>query len=156
MSAITRWNPRREMANMRDLFDRFFEDNVPSLFDNRAFEQIDRIPALDIDEDAATYTVTSEMPGLKADNIRVTMDGDMLVIVGEHPEEVIEEKDDNKRTLMRERRYGRYSRRVQLPGGVDINRAEASYEDGVLTLTLPKSEQTIQKMIPVRASGDKQ
>jgi HSP20 family protein len=112
--------------------------------------------SLDIDEDAATYTVTSEMPGLKADNIRVTMDGDMLVIVGEHPEEVIEEKDDNKRTLMRERRYGRYSRRVQLPGGVDIDRAEASYEDGVLTLTLPKSEQTIQKMIPVRASGVKQ
>ena len=92
--------------------------------------------AIDVHEDDKQYTVTTELPGVKPENINVRQDGDYLLIEADIPEETTEKQDDNKRWLVRERRSGHFSRRIRLPQNVDFDKAEANYHDGVLTLTL--------------------
>jgi HSP20 family protein len=104
-------------------------------------------------EDDNNYIVTTEMPGVKPENIQVRVENDMLSIEGEIPEEVTEEKDE--RVIMKERRYGKFSRRVRLPQAVDADKVEAAYQDGVLRLTLPKAEAAQPKRIPVKTGNGK-
>jgi HSP20 family protein len=76
----------------------------------------------------------------------------MLSIEGEIPEEEVIEKD-GERVIMKERHYGKFSRRVRLPQTVNADKVEASYQDGVLRLTLPKSEEAQPKRIPVKTGN---
>src|SRR5690606_6340704 len=108
--------------------------------------------ALDVDETDKAYTVTTEMPGVKPENIHVNLDGDYLMIEGEIPAQ--ETNEEGTRSLMRERRYGRFTRSIRLPLAVDSDKVEATYEDGVLKLTLPKSEVVQPKQIPVKAANN--
>ena len=149
MSNLTRWNPLREMAAMQSAMDRLFDETWRPYFDNR--ENGLNSLALDVHENDQAYTVTTEMPGVSAEHIQVKLDGDFLLIDGEIPEQTVEE--EGTRTLMRERRYGRFSRRIRLPLPVDSDKVEASYENGVLKLTLPKSEAVQPRQIPVRVQN---
>ncbi len=155
---ITRWNPFREMANMQSAFDRFFDDWRPLSNDWRPlFGENFGANALAIDahEDDKQYTVSTELPGVKPENISVRQDGEYLLIEANIPEETTEKED--KRWLVRERRSGQFSRRIRLPQTVDFDKAEANYSDGVLTLTLPKAESAQPRQIPVKAgSGQRQ
>jgi HSP20 family protein len=138
MSNIVRWNPMREMATMRTFMDRFFDEWRPfNLFDENWREGWHRL-AVDVTENDGAYTVTTELPGVKAENIQVRHENGMLLIDAEIPETTTETKGENERALIKERRYGRYSRSIQLPD-VDLDKVEATYDNGVLTLTLPKS-----------------
>lgn len=143
-NGIVRWNPLRELAAMQTAMDRLFDESW------RPWMEEGRLPAtslaLNVHEDEKAYTVSTELPGVKSENIKVSVDGDYLLIDAEIPEETVE----NKRTLMKERRYGRYARRVRLPMPINFQNAEASYQDGVLTLTLPKAEEAQPKLIPVK------
>lgn len=153
---MTRWNPFREMANMQNAFDRFFEDWRPFSSDWRPFigEAISgNMLAIDAHEDDKQYTVTTELPGVKAENIHVSQDGDYLLIEADIPEETTEQQDQNKRWLVRERRSGHFSRRIRLPQNVDFAKSEANYHDGVLTLTLPKAENALPRQIPVKTGN---
>lgn len=150
MANITRWNPVRELANMQSMMDRMFEDFWGPLSETNGTTLGDRTLALDIHADDDGYTVVTEMPGLKADDIKVHLEGNYLIIERELPEQTHERED--KRAIMRERRYGRYSRSVRLPQAVDPDNVEAHYEDGVLTLTLPFAEEARPRMIPVKVS----
>jgi HSP20 family protein len=107
--------------------------------------------ALDIHEDNDNYTVVTEFPGVKADDIHVKVEGDMLHIEGEIPEQTVE-KEDSK-VVVQERRYGRYSRSVRLPKPVDTDKVDANYKDGVLTLTLPIKEEVKPRAIPVKVKA---
>jgi HSP20 family protein len=146
-NSITRWNPMREMANMQNMMDRFFEDWRP--FSNEFWQSGANALTLDIDEDDNSYTVTTELPGVKPEDIHVRQEGDYLLIEAETRSQT--EGDENKRPLVRERRYGRYSRRLRLPQGVNFDEADANYENGVLTLTLPKAPQAQPRTITVRS-----
>ena len=153
---MTRWNPFREMATMQNAFDRFFEDWQPFGNDWRPMfgEAVKgNLLAIDAHEDDKQYTVTTELAGVKAENINVRQDGEYLLIEADIPEETTETQDDNKRWLVRERRSGHFSRRIRLPQNVDFARAEAQYHDGVLTLTLPKSEIAQPRQIPVKSGN---
>jgi HSP20 family protein len=88
------------------------------------------------------------LPGIKADDIDITIDNGMLTIQGEAQEEHAEE---GERYHLRERRYGTFCRSVALPVGVDAGKATAEFEDGVLTLTLPKAEEAKPKRIAVKS-----
>ncbi len=147
---ITRWNPLREMAAMQSAMDRLFEETWQPLFDNRS-TGINSL-ALDVDETDSTYTVTTELPGVKPENIHVKLDGDYLMIEGEIPTE--ETQEEGTRSLMRERRYGRFTRSIRLPLAVDSDKVEATYEDGLLKLTLPKSETAQPRQIPVKSGSN--
>ncbi len=133
---------RREMDR---LFDQVWPGGFafPSL--RRAFE-----PAMDLVEDDRAFRITAELPGLSEKDIDVTISGDMLTIKGEKREER-EEKGRNY--YVSERRFGSFQRSFTLPEGVDRDKIEAKFQDGVLTLTLPKTPEAVkqQKKIEVKA-----
>lgn len=149
MTGIVRWNPFREMAAMQNMMDRIFEETWRPFFEEggAALNTL----ALDLHEDDAQYTVVTELPGVKADDIHIKLDGDYLMIEGEIPEQVVEK--EGQRSLIKERRYGRFSRRIRLPQPVDSDKVSATYDSGVLKLTLPKTEAVQPKQIPVRAGN---
>lgn len=151
---ITRWNPFREMANMQNVFDRFFDDWRPFSPDWRPLEAFQNANwmALDVHEDDNQYVVKTDLPGVKSENINVRQDGDYLLIEANVPEETTEKKE-GERWLIKERRSGQYSRRVRLPQNVDFDKAEARYHDGTLTLNLPKSTKAISHQIPVKTGN---
>jgi HSP20 family protein len=145
---ITRWNPFREMATMQNMIDRFFDDYRP-FFDQESLSG--NLLSIDVNEDDHQYTVTTELPGVKSENINVRQDGDYLLIEADIPEETTEKQD--QRWLVKERRSGHFSRRVRLPHNVNFESAEANYQDGVLRLTLPKAEDTQPRQIPVKTGN---
>jgi len=149
MANITRWNPMREMATMQNALDRLFDDTW------RTWSGVDESVmggnlALDVQEDDNSYTVTTALPGVDSDNINIRLHNDMLTIEGEIPEKEVEK--DGKRSLLKERYYGRYSRSIRLPQPVNRDQVDASFDNGVLTLTLPKSPEAQPKTIQVKAN----
>lgn len=147
MSNIVRWNPTDELLNVRQMMDRFFESPWRSL--TNTFDE-DTL-ALDVHEDDNAYTVTTALPGVNPDDIEVKLENDVLMIAGETHQERKEE-DDNKRVLLQERRYGSFMRRIRLPQPVDADKIDAVVENGVLTLTLPKTEAVQPHKITVKAN----
>jgi HSP20 family protein len=149
MANITRWNPMREMAAMQNALDRMFDDTW------RSWSGVDESVmggnlALDIQEDDNSYTVTTALPGVESEHINVRIHNDMLTIEGEIPEKEVEK--EGKRSLLKERYYGRFSRSIRLPQPVNRDQVDASFDNGVLTLTLPKSPEAQPKTIQVKAN----
>ena len=151
---ITRWNPLREMAAMQNALDHIFDDTWRGwqpVF-GEGGNGMNNL-ALDVHENDGEYIVTTELPGVQADNINVRLHNDMLTIEGEIPERTVEK--EGTRSLMKERYYGRFSRTIRLPQPVKREKVEANFENGVLTLTLPKAEEAQPKLIPVKTNGKK-
>jgi HSP20 family protein len=147
MASIVRWEPFRDMATFRNAMDRMFEDRFfrPP---GPCAPWAESAMAIDIYETADSVVVTSPIPGVKAEEIEVSVSGDTLTIKAEMKEEEEVKREDY---LRRERRYGSCCRSVTLPGGLETDKAEADYTDGVLTLTFPKAEEVKPKTIEVRA-----
>lgn len=150
-NGMTRWNPFREMQTMQNVMDRFFEDWRPMM---EEFPRMENALALDVHEDDNSYTITTELPGVKPENINIRQEGDYLLIDAEIKQETTSE--EGKRPLVQERRYGRFSRRLRLPQNIDFAKADADYEDGVLKLTLPKSQEQQPRTIQVKARNGHQ
>jgi HSP20 family protein len=127
---------------MDDLFRSFFEDwEMPLLGRGRW-------PAIDIAENEKEFVIKAEVPGCKADDIDISVHGNTLTISGEKKQE--EEKKE-KGYYHIERSYGSFRRDLNLPADVDPNRVEAMCKDGVLSITLPKSERA--RAVKVRVKG---
>ncbi|WP_237213286.1 Hsp20/alpha crystallin family protein [Falsiroseomonas oryziterrae] len=107
------------------------------------------VPAIDVVEAEKEFRITAELPGLDASNVELAVSGDVLTIKGEKKDER-EEKTDNYH--LSERRFGSFRRSFQLPRGVNRDRVEASFDKGVLTVTLPKTEEAAaqQRKIEIR------
>jgi HSP20 family protein len=103
---------------------------------------------LDVAQTDNDVIVKASLPGVKPDDIHISVTGDVLTLRGEVKEEKIA---DEASYHMRERRYGAYSRAVSLPTSVVADKAKAEFENGVLTLTLPKAEEHKPKTITVKA-----
>ena len=146
---ITRWSPLREMATMQNMMDRWFDQNWRPFFTEEGRVGANLL-ALDIHENDQHYVVKTDLPGVKPENIQIKQEGEYLLIDAEIPEHEIEE---GTRSLVKERRYGRYSRRIRLPEHVDFDKADASYNDGILTLNLPKAAEAQPKTIQVKAGN---
>ena len=145
MSTIIRWNPIREMAAMQNAMDRLFEDTW------RGYRNVDTSLALplDVHETETAYHVVAALPGVPSDTVNVSLHDDVLTISGELPQPAYPE---NARTLLLERTYGKFSRSVRLPEQVVADQIEASLDNGLLTLNLPKTPEAQPKQIPVRVS----
>jgi HSP20 family protein len=100
------------------------------------------VPAVDVVDEEKAYRVTAELPGLTEKDIEVTKDGDLLTIKGEKKEEH-EEKE--KGYFLSERHFGSVERSLRLPDGIDDSKIEAKFENGVLTVLLPKTPEAVSK-----------
>jgi HSP20 family protein len=131
---------------MDDLFGRFFGDvgdwPAPLMRAGTWF------PAIDVAEREDAVVVKAELPGLKSDDIEISVQGNMLTIAGEKKEEE-EEKEENY--YHAERRYGSFRRDIPLPSGADADKVEATFKDGVLVVTVPKTEEAQPKKVEVKS-----
>ncbi|MBC6937782.1 MAG: Hsp20/alpha crystallin family protein [Chloroflexi bacterium] len=154
MSTIVRWNPFREMAAMQNMMDRMFNETWRGLGPSWGETGLGAFNlALDIHETDTDYTVTTDLPGVTAEHINVKFQDGALLIEAEIPEQTVQK--EGQRVLLQERRYGKFSRSVRLPQPVNVANVEASFQDGVLTLTLPKAEEAQPRLIPVKAGSSK-
>lgn len=148
MNKIIRWQPATDMLSLRDAMDRLFEDSWVS---NRGWGNMPggwAEPNLDVYETPDNVVVKAVIPGVKPEDVEITVKGNYLAISGETKEET-ETKDKNY--LRRETRTGTFSRMVELPNGLQSDKADAKFEHGILTVTFPKAEQVKAKKIQVKA-----
>ncbi len=145
--AIVRWEPFRELMDLRRSMDHLFEDYA---YPFRHLVGHQAVIPLDIYHTDNAMVVKGSLPGVKPEDVDITITGDTLTIRGESKEDKEVKRDDY---LCREHYYGTLSRTVTLPDGLDIDKAEASFEDGVLTLTIPKSEEQKPKQIKIKAKA---
>jgi HSP20 family protein len=145
MSSLVRWEPFREMINLRDVMDRLVDD---AYFRPRSAMGALAAPAIDMIEDEDEIVVQAALPGIKPDEVNLTITGDVLTIRGETKSELDQERDNY---LLRELRFGSFSRSVPLPTTVVADKAKAQFENGVLTLSLPKAEEVQPKTISIKA-----
>lgn len=132
------------MALHRDIervFDQFWNDFAPANIAREGFGFT--TPAVDVSETDKALQVSAELPGLSEDDVDIQITGDTLTIRGEKKDEREEER---KGTYVSERTYGSFYRAVPLPPGVDTDKAEASFENGVLTVNLPKSQEAQEQV----------
>jgi HSP20 family protein len=110
--------------------------------------------AIDLDESTDAYTLRASLPGVKPDNVQVEIHDATVLIHGEIEEEQLPTTNDKKyRSLLHERYYGIMQRVITLPTSVDETKATATFDHGVLTLTLPKTEQTKSLRIPIKTTA---
>jgi HSP20 family protein len=131
------------LTNMRDELNRAFETSFGSFI--RPVELANRWnPAVDVYQDNDQFTVYAELPGLKKEEIEISLNGDTLTISGERKAEA--NADQGSRN---ERDFGKFQRSLYLPVAVNPEKVSASYKDGILKVLLPKAEEAKPKVIPV-------
>jgi len=144
---VVRWEPFNEMVSLRDAVNRLFEDSFirpaawPLPFEGSAWSM-----PVDVIETKDNVIVKAAVPGVKPDEIDVSITGDTLTIKGETK---AEEKFEEGSYLRKERRFGAFQRTLTLPANIVSDKAKAEFENGVLTLTLPKTEEMKPKAIRV-------
>ncbi len=149
MSAVSifrnNWKPFKEVARFQADFEKWIDDMMAS---NLAQEAVsDFCPSCQIDETAKEYTLKFDMPGVPPENIKIELDQDTLSVSADRKEE---KKSDGKKTRYSELSYGSYVRTLKMPAAVDGSKADAKYENGLLTVTLPKAAVSEPKKISVK------
>ena len=146
----TRWDPYREMMVVRNRMDRRLNNELsvaPS-----SWKSFKWSIALDVAESDDDYMVKASLPGINPDDLEITFSDNQLTIKGE----VIEDQEqDEAHYHLRERRYGTFSRRLKLPSGIESDKIDAKYVDGVLELRLPKVEEIKPKKIAIKNGSSK-
>ena len=153
MANITRFDPLGEMVSLRSAMDRLFEDSFVSPLTWRTISNGGGIaPPVDIHETADEIVVSASLPGMKPEDVDITITGQNLTLRGEFTADDEVSKDQY---LYRERRFGAFNRSIQLPVRVQGERADASFINGVLTLRIPKAEEVKPRQIRINAgTGD--
>lgn len=153
---LRRWEPFRELAGMRGTVDRFFEHGSPHPYRPWVALWSNNTLSLDAYETPESLVIKAAIPGVKPDEVDVTVTNNVLIINGESRNE---DEVKEKNYLVRERRYGPLSRTLTLPKGLKTDGIEATYGEGVLTLTIPKAEdakpRTIRVNVKNAVEGDK-
>lgn len=144
--SITRWEPWSELMTLRDAMDRLFQESFVQPGRLLGGLGAGSVP-IDMYQQDNALIIKAPLPGVKPEDIDISVVGDTLTIKGETKEEK-EVKEEN--VIRRERRFGSFSRSVSLPTAVDTSKASATFENGVLTLTLPVAEEAKPKAIKVQ------
>lgn len=143
---LTRWEPFRELMTLREAMDRLFDEAFTMPL--RLTDGAELLPLIDMYQTPEAVVVKATMPGVKPEDLNITVQGDVLTIKGEVK---AEEEVKDATYHIRERRYGTFTRTLQLPVPVVADKAQAEFENGILTLTLPKAEEVRPKTITVKA-----
>lgn len=145
--ALRRWDPWRDMLSLRNAMDRMFESFSREYGGETEGREFALTVPVDMYETGDNLVVKTDLPGLKPEDVDISIAGSTLSIKGEFR---AEEEGERKNVHFRERRYGRFQRSVRLPSNVDTDATEASFVEGVLTVTVPKKEEAKPKQISVR------
>lgn len=141
---LSRWDPFREVVTLREAMDRLFEDSfIPTRRRAGLREEAFRLP-LDAYVTPEEIVILANMPGVKPEEVEITIEGDTLTIKGERPAPL-----ENVDYVLQERAFGKFQRTLTINIPVDANKAEAKFENGLLTLTIPKAEAARPKTIQV-------
>jgi HSP20 family protein len=151
--SLVKWNPARELATwpsdlfgiqreMNRMFDGFFRSTQDEDYTLSSWT-----PAVDITEHDDEYSVKVELPGVNKDDVKLTLENNILTIRGEKKQEKETKKENYHRI---ERCYGSFQRSFTLPNAIKSERIDASFKDGILTVILPKAEEAKPKQIEVK------
>ena len=146
MSTLIRWEPAREMMSLREAMDHLFDDAFtrPVSMSANAWS----VPAVDMYQTDNEVIVKAALPGVKSDEVQINVTGEILTLKGEvKQQEEIKEKTYH----IREQRWGMFERSLALPTEVVADKAKAEFENGVLTITLPKAEEVKPKSITIKS-----
>ena len=145
---LVRWDRFRELEDMSDRLNRMFSRQaLPQASGKETMVVADWVPSVDVSETDGEYQIKAEIPDVKKEDVRVTLEDGVLTIQGERKQE----KEEKGRKYHRvERSYGSFVRSFTLPDLVDEEKVKAEFKDGVLNLQLPTSEKAKPKAIEVK------
>ena len=146
MTVLTRWEPFREFATLQDRINRVFRDSYSGAAQDEALTTSSFAPAVDVYEDEHKVSLKIEVPGIDEKDIDVRVENNTLTVHGERKIEK-EEKEENYRRV--ERQYGSFTRTFSLPTTVDAEKVQASYDKGILKISLPKKAEAKPKQIKI-------
>ncbi len=141
---LTKWDPYREIEDWFDRFNRGL--NLPGKARQEVLTTGDWAPRVDIVETDKAFSIKVEIPEVKKEDVKVTVDNGILAVRGERKQE---KADKTKKFHRVERFYGSFMRSFTLPDNVDGNRIEASFNDGILHLSIPKTEASKPKVVDI-------
>src|SRR4026207_447896 len=149
---INTWNPLREMEEAQNRFNRFFSGGFPNRIGSGEIHSLtvaDWSPEVDISEDDRGYLLKADLPEMKKDDVRVTVEDGILSVSGERKSE----KEDLKRKFHRvERSFGNFRRSFTLPEDADSTKVTAEFCDGVLKVHLPTTTKAKSKALEVKVA----
>ena len=145
--AIVPWKPVDELTTLRREMDSLWERFFPGKHPEGRFLGHEWLPSIDLTETKDKYIVKAELPGLEAKDVDLSIADDVLTIKGEKREET-ETKDEHH--FFVERHWGSFERRIKLPASVKTDKIDASFDKGVLTITLLKTEEAKKKEIKIK------
>jgi HSP20 family protein len=150
--ALVRWNPMREAASLREAMDQLFEESLWRQsrrdWDEPGSRQAWRLP-VDVYSTPEEIVIQAAAPGINPDEIEITIEGDTLTIRGELPS-----RPENVNYLFQELATGKFVRVLSLNVPANPDRAEARFENGLLTLVIPKAEEARPRQITVKTGKD--
>ena len=148
--SVTRWEPFRDFVTLRQAMDRLFEDAMvnPSHTWDPSGQRGGHLP-LDIYTTKDAIVIRASVPGVDPDDVEITVEGSTVMIRGETKPEKAEE---GATWLVQEHRFGAFARTIDLAMPVQADKADAKFENGVLTLTIPKAEEIKPKIIKVKSA----
>lgn len=143
---LSSWPPFNRLASLQDEVNRLFDFAWPSADSSLSS---DWAPALDVAEDKDRFLVELEVPGIKKEDIKLSILDHVLTVSGERKDERVQREGA---TFRSERSFGQFKRSVTLSSAVDADKVKASYKDGILSIELPKAEEAKPKQIDVSVS----
>ena len=148
--ALVRWDPFRELEEVSDRLNRMFARPAVTRTNGKETMIVaDWTPSVDISETEGEYQIKAEIPDVKKEDVKVTLEDGVLTIQGERKHE---KEEKGKKFHRIERSYGSFVRTFSLPDVIDEEKVKAEFKDGVLTLTMPKKEAAKVKKIKISAS----
>ena len=144
---LVRWDPFRELESMSDRLNRVFARPTLSTSGREELTVADWMPTVDISESDSEYLIKAELPEVKKEDVKVTVENGVLTLQGERRQE---KEEKGKKYHRVERSYGSFVRSFTLPESVDEGAVKAEYKDGMLNLHLPKTEKVKPKSIDVK------
>jgi HSP20 family protein len=145
MSNLTRWEPVREMMTLREAMDRLFDDAFTHPI---SMSGVSAMPAIDLYQTNDEVVVKAALPGLKADDVQISVTEDVLTLRGEFKQDNVQSESTYH---IREKRIGSFERSIMLPTDVQTDKAKADFENGILTITLPKADEVKPKTITIKS-----
>ena len=154
--ALTRWQPFHDLKNwepfgevdtLRKEMDNLLERFIPDF--GRSLDGAIFVPSAEIDETDTEFHLKLEVPGMSADDLDIEVSDNAVSVTGERKSETQSEEDGTRRS---EFYYGKFERHVPLPSHIERDKVVAEYKDGILKLTLPKSEEPVDKSVKVKVA----
>ena len=143
---MTRWDPFRELEEVSSRLNRLFSQTSRPANDDRGDMLADWAPAIDVQETDVEYVIKADLPAVKKEDVKVSVQDGILAVEGERQQE---KEEKGKKFHRIERSYGRFVRRLALPTDVDEQKVTADFKDGVLNVHLPKSAAVKPRSIDV-------